>query len=185
MIITPDLSNVSLERLLKRYGDGKRRARMEPIYRSVLSETVRISEPAAVYDEFQLGDLPELWPWLPLETTAVVCGLCTLGPDLQRHINEVSQTDIVSAVVFDEITLACVTAVTRQIHGLVRSEAQERGLKAGAAYRPGLGRWPIETQRTVFGRIPAHRIGVTLNEQLVMMPKQSTSMIIPILDRNR
>ncbi len=184
MIMTPDLSSVSLERLLKRYGDGKRRARMEPIYRTVLSETIRISEAAAVYDEFQLADLPELSPWLRPETTSVVFGLCTLGAGLQRHINEAAQSDIVAAVVFDEVTLACVTAVTRQIHSSVRSEAQKRGLKAGPAYRPGLGRWPIETQHVIFDRLAPQTIGVTLNEQLVMMPKQSTSLIIPIFDRN-
>ena len=157
---------------------------MEPIYRAVLSETVCISEPVALYDEFQREELPDLFRWLSLETTSVVLALCTLGHCLQPHIDNISQNDMVSAAVFDEISLSCITAIARQIHSSIRLEAQKVGLKAGPAYRPGLGRWPLETQHIIFARLPAYIIAVTLNEQLVMTPRQSTSLIIPILDRN-
>jgi hypothetical protein len=184
-INSSDLTRVSIERLLKRYGTGKRRARMEPIYWDVLNEAEHLCEPAALHAEFQLVELPELSEWLTSETTSVVLALCTLGPLIQQRIEEISQNDLVSAVILDEITLAWVTAITRQIHGSIRSQAQKRRLKAGPAYRPGLGRWPLETQHTVFTHLAAETIGVTLNDYLVMAPRQSTSLIIPLFDRNQ
>ena len=184
-MISSDLPSVSIERLLKRYGSGKRRARLEPIYQAALNEAEHFSEPAALHAEFQLLELPELSEWLTAETTFIVLALCTLGPHIQHRIEEISQKDLISAVILDEITLAWVTAITRQIHRSIRSQARERRLKAGPAYRPGLGRWPLEAQHTIFTHLPAETIGVTLNDHLLMTPRQSTSLIIPLFNRNQ
>lgn len=184
--ISPEtIGRISIEPLLKRYGSGKRRERMVPIYQDMLAEVEDHALPEAIYEEFPRDILSELSPWLSEDTTAVVLALCTLGPGMQDRINELAQDDMLAAVVIDELTLAWVTAITRQIHGSVRHQAQERGLKAGPAFRPGLGRWPLETQRTVFNWLPAQEIGVALTDDLVMMPRQSTSLIIPLYDRPR
>jgi hypothetical protein len=172
-----------MESLLKRYKEPKKRPRWEPVYRTLLAEAERLSRPAALYEEFSLADVPELSPWLPAGTSGVVLAVCTLGPQVEDHLKELANSDMVSAVILDEIILALVTALTRQIHTSLRSEVQPHGLKAGAAYRPGVGRWPLETQRTVFAHLPAHNIGVTLDEYLWMAPSKSTSLIIPLLNR--
>lgn len=179
------LPRLSLESLLKRYKEPRKRQRWEPFYRTLLAEAERLSRPAALYDEFSLADVPELSPWLPPQTSGVVLAVCTLGPGVEAYLKELANSDMVSAVILDEIILALVTALTRQIHTSIRNEVQPRGLKAGAAYRPGVGRWPMETQRTVFVRLPAHKIGVTLDDHLWMTPAKSTSLIIPLLNRTR
>ena len=158
---------------------------MVPVYQAMLAEVEDYSAPQALYDEFPLDTLPELSPWLPEDTVAVVLALCTLGPRVQMRIEELAQSDMLAAVVIDELTLAWVTAITRQMHGSIRNEAHGRGLKAGPAFRPGLGRWPLETQHTVFSRLPAQEIGVALTDDLVMKPRQSTSLIVPLYDRNQ
>lgn len=183
--INPEsFDRISLDPLLKRYGSGKRRERMEPVYQAMLEEVEKLSVPRAVYNEFTVAELPELSPWLSSDTVAVTLALCTLGSDLQIRVNELLQGDMLAAVVIDELTLAWITAITRQIHNTIRNEARERDLKAGPAYRPGLGRWPLEAQSTVFSRLPTQEIGVVLTEDLVMLPRQSTSLIIPLHDRN-
>lgn len=183
-IISPEtIGRMALEPLLKRYGSGKRRERMVPVYQAMLAEVEDHSVPQAIYEEFPRDVLPELSPWLAEDTITVVLALCTLGPGVQLQINKLNQEDMLAAVVIDELTLAWITAITRQIHSSVRREAQERGLKAGPAFRPGLGRWPLETQRTVFRWLSAQAIGVALTDDLVMTPRQSTSLIIPLYDR--
>lgn len=179
------LPRLSLDSLLKRYKAPKKRQRWEPFYRTLLAEAERLAKPAALYDEFSLADVPELSPWLPAGTKAVVLAVCTLGPPVETYLKELVNSDMLSAVILDEVILALVTALTRQIHTSLRSEIQPRGLKAGAAYRPGVGRWPLATQRIVFAHLPAHRIGVTLDQHLWMTPAKSTSLIIPLLNRTR
>jgi hypothetical protein len=184
-IIVPDFPDLSVETFLKRYGDGKRRAKMEPVYQDMLDEARRLSRPQAMHGEFSLAEVTDLTGWLAPDTVSVVLGLCTLGQPIAAHIYDFSKNDMVSAVVLYEITLKVITALTLDVHASIRTRMQARGLKAGPAYRPGLGRWPLETQGTVFACLPAQQIGVTLNEHLIMAPTKSTSMIIPILDRNQ
>lgn len=184
IMMAQEIEPVSITRLLNRYGSGRRRRKMEPIYQSMLKEVNRMGEPAAMYAEFPPALLPELTPWLPPKTNSLFLALCTLGPQLHDYFLELIQEDFVAAAVFDEITLTWVTAITRQIHHLIRSDLEGSDLKGGPAFRPGVGRWPLLTQQTVFAHLPSEKIGVTLDENLVMTPKQSTSLIIPLLKRN-
>ncbi len=70
--------------------------------------------------------------------------------------------------------------MARTLHRKVRREAERRGLKAGPAYRPGIGRWPLDTQRVLFALLPAARIEVSLDEHLLMRPVKTISVIIPL-----
>ena len=184
VISSSELTGVSIERLLKRYGVGRRRDKMEPIYKTVLADAERLAAPTALYNQFRITELPDLSQWLSSKTNSIILALCTLGPRLQEHFNELVQKDILAATVLDEITLAWVTAITRQIHGAIRDELQGSSLKAGPPFRPGVGRWPLETQQIVFAFLPSATIGVALDEHLVMTPRQSTSLIIPLINRN-
>jgi hypothetical protein len=179
------LPSVSVETLLKRYKVEKRRKKWEPFYQRLLADADQLCTPAYLYDVFSVAELPELFRWLPGDTAAVALALCTLGDQIEGRIRDVAQHNLVSAVILEEIALALITAFTRQIHASIGNYACARGLKTGPAYRPGVGRWPLETQGTVFVRLPARDIGVTLNEQLWMTPAKSTSLIIPLLDRNQ
>jgi len=178
-IAQPELS---LEWLLRRYTTSRRRRRLEPIYAAMLDEFKQLSRPRAVYDERPLSEVIELAEWAQNTTVAVAFVICTLGAPLDRRARELIQEDLAAAVILEDIALAGVTAVTRDIHSTIRQQAQTRNLKAGPAYRPGLGRWPMETQRTVFACLPGAEIGVALNERLFMEPMNSTSLIIPIMD---
>jgi cobalamin-dependent methionine synthase I len=166
---------------LKRYKDHKKRQKWEPIYRELLAQAERLAAPAAIYDEFLLAEVTDLTAWLSADTAAVVLALCTLGQPIEAYFKELSQDDLLAAVIFEEIILAWITAFTRQIHAAIRNQGRTRGLKAGPAYRPGVGRWPLTTQRTVFACLPAYQIGISLNEQLWMTPSKSTSLIIPLI----
>jgi hypothetical protein len=178
-----NLPNLAVDQLIKRYRSDRARNRWAPVYQKLLAEAERLSAPAAVCHEFPCADVSELNEWLPLQTSSVILVVCTLGPRLDEHLVGLSERDLVSAVILNEISLALINAMTRNMHATIRSATQMRGLKAGAAYRPGVGRWPLTTQEIIFKRIPAQKIGVTLDEFLLMRPVKSTSLIIPVMDR--
>ena len=169
--------------LLKHYPNERRRGRMRPYYQAMLDEIRQLAVPRAIAQEFPLEKVPELQSLCTAETVAVVLALCTLGTAVDTHYSQLSQDDMMLAAIFDEIALSWVVGATREVHGKVRQEMAERELKAGPAYRPGIGRWPLTSQYTIFTLLPTHLIHVALNEQAVMTPRMSTSLIIPILDR--
>jgi hypothetical protein len=150
----------------------------------MLTEVNQLSVPQAIHNEFSLEELPDLATLFTDETNSSVLSVCTLGMALHERSCELAETDMMLAAVLEEITLAAMVSLTRVVHGQIRAEMQERGLKAGPAYRPGIGRWPLTAQKTIFALLPAHRIQVSLNDVAVMTPKMSTILIIHILDRS-
>ena len=158
---------------------------MRPSYQAMLTEVTQMAVPKAIHDEFSLDELPDLAALFPVETISVVLAVCTLGMALDERGRELVEADMMLAAVLEEVALAAMVSLTRAVHGQIRAEMQERSLKAGPAYRPGIGRWPLTAQQTIFTLLPAQRIHVSLNDVAVMTPKMSTSLIIPILDRRQ
>ncbi len=178
--VTPQIPSLTKDQFLRRYKNEYRREKMAPHYQAILEEAEKMSAPAAIYQEFALNRVSDLAAWSRPDTCAVTLAICTLGLRLESWAQELARDDLVSAVILEEVTLAWIVAITHELHGIIRQEGQERGLISGPGYRPGVGRWPLETQATVFDLLPADEIGVSLNANLVMTPKQSTSMIIPM-----
>jgi hypothetical protein len=93
------------------------------------------------------------------------------------------EEDTVAQYVLNEVAIEWLRSLVMQLHQALRREMAARGRKAGPTYRPGVGRWPLETQRVVFAHLAAETIGVTLDEHLMMLPILSNSLIIPVLKR--
>lgn len=178
-----DLPPLTAERFARRYPAGPRRQWAIASYGAMLAEARKLARPAYLFSEFGLSDVRELAEWLPEKTVSVVLAVCTIGPHVEQHIRELFPEEPADAVILDEICLALVSGLARNIHALIREKAMARGLRAGPPYRAGIGRWPLEVQRTVFDHLPTHKIDVSLDEHLIMRPLKSTSLIIPLLDK--
>lgn len=177
------LGRLELDHFLKRYKSERRRRKMSRFYEAALQEAAELVAPQAVLDQFDASLLPSFKPWLPPRSIAVVLAVCTLGPNVDERTRFLSDHDIVAAAVLEEVMLITLVGLTNLIHRHVREEQAAQGIKAGPPYRPGVGRWPIETQTTVFTHLPGDAAGVTLTPELFMVPLQSTSLIIPLIDR--
>ena len=184
-ILSPELTFPTLDTLLARYTRPRRRKRMEPLYKEMLVEAQSLATPRTLHKEFGLTDTGPIQAGFKPETVAAVIGIVTLGPALDERAERLNQSDMAMAVILEEIALALVVNLTKVLHGQLREEYAEKSLKAGPAYRPGIGRWPMELQRTIFQLLPGQKIGVELTEDLYMLPIQSTSLIIPILDKSK
>ncbi len=156
---------------------------MAALYQEMLPEAERLATPLAIRAEFQLADVAELIRWLPEHASSVELALCTLGPAIESREKDLFPDEPHKAAVLDEISTALITALARKVHTAIKEQARLRGLKAGPPFRPGLGRWPLETQRVLFACLPAEKIGVVLDQHLMMRPIKSTSLVVPILNR--
>ena len=160
---------------------ARRRQKLVEAYCEGIATAEKLAEPKGIYVHSTQQACNELSHWLPENATAAYFGLCTLGDELDRYFRNLVENDLASASVLNEVALAWIVNITQDLHQRVRDEVGQNGLKTGAAYRPGLGRWPLDVQKTVFAELPAEQIGVCLSESLVMKPGFSTSLVIPIL----
>ncbi len=65
----------------------------------------------------------------------------------------------------------------------IQEEANALGLKTSCRASPGYGDWDVREQGKLFRIVPAERIGVTLSESSMMMPRKSVSFAIHIAER--
>jgi hypothetical protein len=163
------------EKLLKRY--GKRRETWAPLYARILDGVRQLIAPGYVCQSFQPEDAPEFAFYLP-KAKPIFLALVTLGPKPDARIEELFRIDSVAAVIMDEIASLWVNELTRRIYSSVRCLAKDQNLVCSPAFRPGIGRWPIEIQQDIFKRLPASQIGITLTKGYMMRPQKSVSLIL-------
>jgi hypothetical protein len=173
-----DLSGeLSLEPLLRKY--TRRRARMEPLYAEMLVAARVLVKPVVLKRAFPSAEVPDFAN--PLRTPEqVVLGLCSLGAALEARVAEIFADEPAQAVVLDEIGNAWVAGLAGQLHREIRAAAAAEGLRAGPGFRPGIGQWPVDLQPRIFHLLQAEQHGIHLTGGLMMEPRKSVSMIVPV-----
>jgi hypothetical protein len=166
-----------LDPLLHKY--GKRRARMEPMYAEMLTVARGLVEPVVLYRAFPSTEVPDFAEPLRI-AERVVLGLCSLGSALEARVAGLFPDEPAQAVVLDEIGNAMVAGLARRLHRQIRATAAAEGLRAGPGYRPGIGHWPVELQPRIFHLLEAEQHGIRLTGGLMMEPRKSVSMIVPV-----
>ncbi len=101
----------------------------------------------------------------------------TVGVSLDRLIARYSAVSPTKAVVLDAVG-------SERIEALCDAFCEDITLKLGATkprFSPGYGDLPIEAQREIFTLLDCpRRIGLTLNESMLMSPSKSVTAIIGI-----
>lgn len=109
----------------------------------------------------------------------------TIGPQLDHKVAELSQSgDVTRAFLLNaygaEAAEALMGSLDREI---ARAEAA-KGIATTKRYSPGYGDWPLTAQRELLGHLRAHRIGIHLTEQCLMIPEKSVSAIMGVKPAN-
>ncbi len=103
----------------------------------------------------------------------------TLGFEVERAMMRLSQRSATAEVIFNAACTALIEAVSDRCEGEIVELARQRGLVTSYRYSPGYGDFPLEQQPDVLGVIDAGtRLGITLTDSMLMLPKKSVSAII-------
>lgn len=154
-------------------------------------EVIAASTPRLVWKELPVNDGVIEGAELHGEDIAAVLSGCdravlmavTLGAGVERLMMRRSVTDRADPVIMD----VCASAVVENICGnfsdeLARSAA-EKGLYTTDRYSPGYGDMPLSDQRIFFAVLDiTRRIGVSLTDTLLMVPRKSVTAVIGIAD---
>jgi hypothetical protein len=167
----------SLEALLQPYRN--RRPAIVLLYENMYREAHHLIAVQQLQRAFPAAELPDLAGCLPGAET-ITLGLCTIGLALESRVAELFDPDPASAVILDELGTLWVNGLARQMHLDIRTEGRARGKQVSPAYRPGIGRWPVELQGYIFNHLPAAEAGVSLLDEMLMVPQKSVSMIVAV-----
>lgn len=158
---------------------------------SVTEEANSLIEPAALYGNLPVEDFQHERIAFPGGTfsgplvarafagsSRLYLALCTIGPGLEKRVAELMAKDMMRAMALDGAGTAAIGEVSQLIRDRIIASAEKAGLTAGMRANPGQEGWPIEQQRTFFNLVPAERIGVSLTESCLMLPRKSVSFAI-------
>ncbi|MBQ6719096.1 MAG: Vitamin B12 dependent methionine synthase activation subunit [Oscillospiraceae bacterium] len=105
----------------------------------------------------------------------------TVGIGLDRLIARYGKTAPAKALLLQAIGAERIEALCNAFSKKIKQDAAPEGLCTTSRFSPGYGDLPLELQRDIFRSLNCSgKIGLTLNESLMMSPSKSVTAIIGI-----
>jgi hypothetical protein len=111
----------------------------------------------------------------------IVLFAATVGIELDRRIARYSRLSPVKAVLLQAIGAERIESLCDTFNREVTEAVQREGGRTRPRYSPGYGDLPLTMQKTIFTVLDCPRkIGLSLNESLLMSPSKSVTAILGI-----
>lgn len=105
----------------------------------------------------------------------------TVGIELDRLIARYAAVSPTKALLLQAIGAERIESLCEEFSREIQSEKEAEGYRVRPRFSSGYGDFPLETQREIFAVLDCPRkIGVTLNESLLMSPSKSVTAIIGV-----
>jgi len=112
---------------------------------------------------------------------AAVAFCATVGHTLDRLVRRESVTSPARALLLDAYGTERVEALADAFCGTLAEESARDGCVLRPRFSPGYGDLPLSLQKEIFSALNLpERLGVTLNESLLMTPKKSVTAFVGI-----
>lgn len=186
------------KRSVLRHQGYKPSSRVSDRVRVMLEEAIRkakeLAQPAGMWKEEEIrdggsSDLVVLADGLQIKSKLVkkVMRGCsraaifavTIGSQLEVEVAKLMKAgDMAEAVMLDSVGGESAEGCAEYLNKLVQKEAHRRGLHLTMRFSPGYGDWLLEGQRWLFKALTPEKIGITLTESCLMIPRKSITGII-------
>lgn len=104
---------------------------------------------------------------------------CTLGSELEKYIEEVSQHSVSDAFILDAIGSETVEALANNVNQIIRRDAKTQGFPfLSMRFSPGYGDLNLDVQAKILEVLEADKIGIKLLPSGLMCPQKSITAII-------
>lgn len=105
----------------------------------------------------------------------------TLGVEADRLLLRYAATSTAKAAMLQAIGAERIESLCNVFCKDLQTEWEERGYAVGVRFSAGYGDFPLQKQKEIFVLLDCERkIGLTLNESLLMSPTKSVTAIVPI-----
>ncbi len=116
---------------------------------------------------------------------SVILFACTLGLEIDRYIERYSSLSPVKALIYSSVGSAQVEVLCDRFCHDMETEYNSEGIFMRPRFSAGYGDLPIEVQKNIFSLLDCQRkIGLTLNESMMMSPSKSVSAFIGLYRSN-
>ena len=108
----------------------------------------------------------------------------TLGLETDQRIASYSRLDLTKGIVMDACATAAIEALCDEAQAEIRRTAAREGYAITNRYSPGYGDLSITHQKDILEVLKAYtRIGLTVNENYIMLPRKSVTALIGLEKR--
>lgn len=140
-------------------------------------------------DGIKLGEIPivsrDLQKCLS-ECDGAIIFAATVGLGIDRLINKYGRINPSRAVCFQALGAERIEALCDEFCKDISQKYAESCKKLRPRFSPGYGDLPLSLQRDIFNLLSCEkRIGLTLNDSLLMSPSKSVTAIVGIYDNTR
>jgi len=133
-----------------------------------------LMEPAALYRILEYHQT-NLHPIFEGASHVALC-ICTIGAGVERAAQDLTQNgELLKGFILDSLGSEAAEEVARLSNDVVAMRARAMGLRSGKRFSPGYGIWDLREQAWIFEVLPAQRVGVTLTDDFLMLPRKSVS----------
>jgi len=102
----------------------------------------------------------------------------SLGIEIDRNIKINEKINLTKSIIMDAVATAYIEEICDEVQEKIRIEALNREKFITSRYSPGYGDLKIETQREILAILNARKIGLTLTESMIMIPRKSVTAFI-------
>ena len=109
----------------------------------------------------------------------LVAVICTIGSALEKTYRRRNAKDeLLQAVILDATGVALLESLSDKAYTVIRELARTNRLFAGCRFGPGIRGMALTSQSILFNLVEGVKIGVHLNQKMVMIPNKSVSFFL-------
>lgn len=104
--------------------------------------------------------------------------VCTIGKDIVEKVEEFEKTSLSDAYCLDRIAAWMADYMAEYVGKVIETAITKNGYKPTFRYAAGYGDWELKAQAEIMRLTEAHKIGVTITDSFIMIPRFSVSAVI-------
>lgn len=104
--------------------------------------------------------------------------VCTIGINIAEKIEDLKKPSLTDAYYLDRVGAWMADYMAEQVGRIIETEIRKSGYEPTFRYAAGYGDWSLEAQAEIMRLTEANRIGVSITDTFIMVPRFSISAVI-------
>ncbi len=104
--------------------------------------------------------------------------VCTIGETIVKKIEVLTKSSLADAYYLERVAALMADYMAEQVGSIIETEIRKNGYEPTFRFAAGYGDWGLEAQSEIMRLTEAERIGVSITESFIMVPRFSVSAVI-------